>query len=173
MATVYTTDPSEFLNAIYYHADASQQGYPVQCYIGTTSPTGNFVLRNRFYTKDDSSAAANKQTPAAIRLQVSFDLAHTPAGSGDVHCHGYCWFYRSGESNWTYKYTGAIDLTLSQSDILIKLTGGFMSYDNDNGTQNGYYVTTQGQYFGEYGPKIAAANMSVFRGMYVVPQPVT
>lgn len=173
VAMVYTTDPAEFLQAIYYKADASQQGYPVQCYLQTNAPTGKFVLKNRYKTSDNT-LASSEQTPTNIRLFLNFNLTHTPAGSGDVRADGWCWFLRSGESDWTYKYNGAFDINLSQSDLEIKLTGGFMSWDPKDGTnQTGYYITGQGQSWGDYGPNIAAANIVTFKGIYVIPQPVT
>lgn len=171
VATVYTTDPAEFFTAIYSHSDASQQGYPVQCYLYSNAPSGNFILRNRYLTSDNSYSGVDRFAPAVIRAILNFDLAHTPAGSGDVHATGTLWF-SGNTSNWDYKYTGDFDIYLTTTTIGFRLTGGFMCYNN-NDTPKGYYITRQSQYWSEYGPNIAAANISTFRGLYVIPQPVT
>lgn len=172
VATVYTTDPSEFLHAIYHHQDASQQGYPVQCYFHTNAPSGEFILIARHKTSDDT-LASSRQTPVAINVSICFDLQNTPAGSGVITGHGYIEFARSGDSQYTYKYTGNIGVDASQTDVKLRLYGGFMLYDGGNTGSEGYYITGQPQYYGSYGPTITAANMSTFRGLYVVPQPVT
>lgn len=171
VAMVYTTDPAEFLSAIYYHSHAEEQGYPVQCYLYSNAPSGNFILRNRYLTAEDIYSGVDRFTPVVIRAILNFDLAHTPAGGGDVHANGTLW-YSGNTSNWDYKYTGEFDINISETSIGFRLTGGFMCYNN-NDTPKGHYITRQSQYWGEYGPSIAAANISTFRGMYVIPQPVT
>jgi hypothetical protein len=77
VAMVYTTDATEFFEAIYSHSYASQQGYPLSAYISTTAPSGEFILTNRFYTADDTSASS-RQTPVAIRIQINFLIITAP-----------------------------------------------------------------------------------------------
>jgi hypothetical protein len=172
VATVYTTDPAEFLQAIYYHADESQQGYPVQFYFHTNAPSGQFILTASHKTADDT-LVSSRQTPVAINASICFDLERVPAGSGVITGHGYIEFARSGDNNYTYKYTGNIGVDASQTDVKLRLYGGFMLFDGGNNNSVGYYITGQPQYYGSYGPTITAANMSRFRGLYVIPQPVT
>lgn len=168
MAVKYTTSLSEFLTAIYNHADASQQGYPVQMYIFSSNPSGNFVLKNRYLTSDNSYSGANTFDPAVMKAIINFNLAHTPAGGGDVSANGTLWF-SGNTSNWDYKYTGDFDLHLSETSIGFRLTGGFMCYNN-NDTPKGYYITRQSQNWGEYGPNINTDNVGAFRGIYLLPQ---
>lgn len=170
VAMVYTTDATEFFTAIYHHSDASQQGYPLQCYLYTNAPSGNFILTKRFKTADDT-AAGSTQTPAAIRVQINFDLAHGPAGGGVIDGEGIVWFARSGESDWTYKYVGKIEMNLSQSSIDVRLAGGYLIYTPDDGATS-YYQTKQAQSWSNYGPSISFSDMSTFRGVYMLPQPV-
>jgi hypothetical protein len=64
-------------------------------------------------------------------------------------------------------------MNVSASNIDLRLYGGFMLYDGGDTDSNGYYITGQPQYWSNYGPTISVSNMSTFRGLYVVPQPVT
>jgi hypothetical protein len=170
VAMVYTTDATEFFEAIYSHSYASQQGYPLSAYISTTAPSGEFILTNRFYTADDTSASS-RQTPVAIRIQINFDLAHGPAGGGIIAGEGVVWWAVSGENDYMRKYVGKIEMNLGSSSIDVRLPGGLMIYAATD-AQKGYYITKQGQYWSNYGPSISFSNMSTFRGVYMLPQPV-
>ena len=160
---VYTTDPSEFLQTIY-----NKQGQAVQCYFHTNSPSGEFILTARHKTADDA-LASTRQTPVAINAAINFTLGQVPTGGGVITGHGYIEFARSGDSDYTYKYTGYIGMNVSASDVDLRLYGGFLVYDGGNTGSTGYYVTGQPQYYSRYGPTISAANMSTFRGMYFKP----
>lgn len=164
----YTTNPTEFLQAIYFHQDTSQQGYPVQCYFHTNAPSGEFILTARHKTSNDT-LASTRQTPVAINASICFDLQNTPSGSGVITGHGYIEFARSGDSDYKYKYTGYIGVDASATDVKLRLYGGFLLYDGGNNDSEGYYITGQPQYYGSYGPTITAANMNTFRGLYVKP----
>lgn len=170
VATVYTTDATEFFQAIYKHSNPSEQGYPLQCYLFTNAPSGEFILTNRFKTADDT-AASSRQTPAAIRVQINFDLAAGPSGGGEIGGEGVVWFARANENEYTYKYIGKIVMNLSTSSIDVRLDGGFLIYTPTD-AQMGYYQTKQGQYWSNYGPTITFENMSTFRGVYLIPQPI-
>lgn len=170
VAMVYTTDATEFFEAIYKHSDASQQGYPLSAYISTTAPSGNFILTNRFYTADDTSASAT-QAPYAIRVQINFDLAAGPSGGGVIAGEGVVWWAVSGENDYMRKYVGKIEMNLGTSSIDVRLPGGLMVYAATD-AQKGYYITKQGQSWSNYGPSITFADMSTFRGVYLLPQPV-
>lgn len=170
VAMVYTTDATEFFKAIYKHSDASQQGYPLSAYISTTAPSGNFILTKRFKTADDTSAGAT-QTPIAIRIQINFDLACGPSGGGVISGEGVVWYAVSGENDYMRKYTGKIGMNLGQESIDVRLEGGWFEYCADD-VQMGYYITKQAQSWSNYGPSITFGNMSTFRGVYMIPQPV-
>ena len=170
VAMIYTTDAKEFFEAIYKHSDASQQGYPLQCYLYSNAASGNFVLTNRFKTADDT-AASSTQAPAAVRVQISFDLSAGPAGGGVITGEGVVWWAVSGENDYMRKYVGKIEMNLGSSSIDVRLSGGLMVYAATD-AQTGYYITKQGQNWGNYGPTISFSDMSTFRGVYMLPQPV-
>lgn len=159
----YTTDSGTFFSGLY-----NRQIIPVQAYLYTNASTGNFVLYNR-YKASDNTSASGEQTPIAIRCKINFDLGQPDVGGGVVSGDGIIWYAVSGENDFKRKYNGKIEMNIGENAIDLRLSGGeFIFYDNDN--PNFYYITTQGQRWGSYGPTITFANMSIFRGVYLKAQ---
>lgn len=160
---MFTTNAAEFLQAIY-----NKRGQAVQAFIHTNAPTGEFILTARHKTSDDT-LASSRQTPVSINVSICFDLKDVPTGGGVIYGHGIVEFARSGDSNYTYKYTGRIGMNIASNAVDVRLEGGFLLYDGGNTGSYGYYQTGQPQYYSNYGPTITAANMSTFRGIYIKP----
>lgn len=159
----YTTDAVTFFAGLY-----NRQIIPVQAYLYTNAPTGNFILNNR-YKATDNTLAGSEQTPTVIRCQINFDLGQPSSGGGVISGEGVIWYAVSGENDFKRKYNGKIEMNIGENAIDLRLSGGeFIFYDKDN--PDFYYITTQGQRWGNYGPTITFTNMSTFRGVYLKAQ---